>query len=322
MTYNTKNVQIMALAFIMVTSMTSAAYADNDAASSITAGAIPTSLIPMSIAEECKEIDLVFIVDDTGSMGGTLENIKSELVNIVAQADLGDASGEARLGLVTFKDNVTVVDTLSTNRTTSLAAINALTSGGGTGSPEASNEAKNTVVNSLDFDPILRPEQIGDFAPLPADNWGGVDTTKIAILITDAPPGGFDDNDDASDYTDMTTYGAMAFTNDILVSDILVGTIFDDDPLVLDAMASDASAAGGSFVINAAGDNVAGAIIEIIAACGGDITDETVAGELLSINSSALFINGLSSMSMWMIPALAGFAGTGLFLVKYKSNRV
>ncbi|MDH3277041.1 MAG: hypothetical protein OEL77_03105 [Nitrosopumilus sp.] len=46
-----------------------------------------------------------------------------------------------------------------------------------------------------------------------------------------------------------------------------------------------------------------------------------VAGELLSINSSALVIGGLASSAVWMIPSVAGIAGAGIYLVKLRANR-
>ena len=46
-----------------------------------------------------------------------------------------------------------------------------------------------------------------------------------------------------------------------------------------------------------------------------------VAGELLPLNTSALMIAGLSSMSIWMIPAVVGLAGVGVYLVKSRANR-
>jgi len=46
-----------------------------------------------------------------------------------------------------------------------------------------------------------------------------------------------------------------------------------------------------------------------------------VGGELLSVNSSALIIAGLTSMSLWMIPTVAGIAGAGIYLVKFRANR-
>jgi len=45
-----------------------------------------------------------------------------------------------------------------------------------------------------------------------------------------------------------------------------------------------------------------------------------VAGELLPLDSSALMIAGLTSMSVWMIPAVAGLAGVGVYLVKFRKQ--
>ena len=45
-----------------------------------------------------------------------------------------------------------------------------------------------------------------------------------------------------------------------------------------------------------------------------------VAGQLLPIDSSALLIGGLSSMSVFMIPAVAGLAGAGVYLVKFRAR--
>lgn len=50
------------------------------------------------------------------------------------------------------------------------------------------------------------------------------------------------------------------------------------------------------------------------------LTASPVAGELLSVNSSALVISGLASGAMWMVPAVAGVAGAGIYLVKFRSR--
>jgi len=46
-----------------------------------------------------------------------------------------------------------------------------------------------------------------------------------------------------------------------------------------------------------------------------------VAGELLPLDSSALMIAGLTSMSVWMVPTVLGLAGVGVYLVKFRANR-
>jgi len=48
---------------------------------------------------------------------------------------------------------------------------------------------------------------------------------------------------------------------------------------------------------------------------------QMVAGELLAIDSAALVIGGLQSMSVWMIPTVAGLAGAGVYLVKFRASR-
>ena len=48
--------------------------------------------------------------------------------------------------------------------------------------------------------------------------------------------------------------------------------------------------------------------------------DKPVAGELLPLDSSALVIAGLSSAT-WMIPAVAGIAGAGIYLIRFRANR-
>ena len=43
-----------------------------------------------------------------------------------------------------------------------------------------------------------------------------------------------------------------------------------------------------------------------------------VAGQLLSLDSTSLVIAGLTSSMAWMIPAVAGVAGAGIYLVKFR----
>jgi len=47
---------------------------------------------------------------------------------------------------------------------------------------------------------------------------------------------------------------------------------------------------------------------------------EQVAGELLPLNTSALMIAGLTSMTVWVIPTVLGLAGVGVYLVKFRKQ--
>ena len=51
------------------------------------------------------------------------------------------------------------------------------------------------------------------------------------------------------------------------------------------------------------------------------LTGHPVAGELLPIMSSALVIAGVSTIAVWMVPAVAGLAGVGVYLIKFRANR-
>ena len=52
----------------------------------------------------------------------------------------------------------------------------------------------------------------------------------------------------------------------------------------------------------------------------GEPQETPVAGELLSIDSSSLVIAGLGSVA-WMIPAVAGLVGAGIYLIKTRASR-
>jgi hypothetical protein len=48
--------------------------------------------------------------------------------------------------------------------------------------------------------------------------------------------------------------------------------------------------------------------------------EQQVAGKLLPLDSSALMIAGLTSMSVWMVPTVLGLAGAGVYLVKFRKH--
>jgi len=50
------------------------------------------------------------------------------------------------------------------------------------------------------------------------------------------------------------------------------------------------------------------------------IPEQQVAGELLPLDSTALFLAGIQSMTVWMVPAVAGLAGAGVYLVKFRKQ--
>jgi len=53
----------------------------------------------------CGPMDVVFVVDDTGSMGGAIANIKAGISSIAGDV-VAASGGDYQMGLVSFKDNV------------------------------------------------------------------------------------------------------------------------------------------------------------------------------------------------------------------------
>ena len=206
----------------------------------------------------CGPMDVAIALDDTGSMGGAIDSIKTELSNITQQAQ-NASGGDLRMGFVTFKDDVTVHNPLTENITAVEESINSSSAGGGAGGPEASDEAKNTTINNLG----PRTGQNGNFS----EPWRN-GTVNILILITDAPPAGFDDTLDPADIARMHEVAEQANSSGIKVSDVFVPTAGDYAGQAA-ILQDDANTTGGAFITtHPNGTGTAEAIKEVIEACG------------------------------------------------------
>lgn len=217
----------------------------------------------------CGPIDLTIALDDTGSMGGAISNIIAELPTIISTATTA-SGGDLRAGYMTFKDSVTVHNNLTTNISAVTDSINATFASGGAGGPESSDEAKNTSVNNLPAG--TRPDAAGNLGTQTGNYTTPyrANATKIVVLITDAPPGGFNDIQDAADNIALnTTHPLAALANGIKVSDVFVPTGGDYAGQAA-LLAEDANVTGGAFITTAAnGTGTGAAITAIIEACGG-----------------------------------------------------
>ncbi|HXG59272.1 MAG TPA: vWA domain-containing protein [Thermoanaerobaculia bacterium] len=233
--------------------------------------AMVVGLLGAGIAHaQCGPMDVVFIVDTTGSMGGAIDNVKAELPAIITQIQ-NASGGDFRLGLVEFKDEVIVVaDIAGGNIEAITAGINGLSASGGASEPEASDEAIKTVIRGLRAADRGEGQQTGDFV-------GGFrpEATKIVILITDARPAGFDDRFTAGvDDAQAAALATEAATKGIRISAVFVPTsaavAFDVVETVRTIMQSYASLSGGIYVeTEEDGTGTADAVKDIIAGCGG-----------------------------------------------------
>lgn len=85
-------------------------------------------------------VDLVFVLDTTGSMGGLIEGAKQKIWDIARRAQEGQPSPEVRVGLVAYRDRtdvyVTKVVDLTSDLDTVYARLTELTAQGGGDQPE------------------------------------------------------------------------------------------------------------------------------------------------------------------------------------------
>ncbi|QKV72463.1 vWA domain-containing protein [Amycolatopsis sp. Hca4] len=199
----------------------------------------------------CGPLDVTFVIDDTFSMGPALASIKSDLGSIATAVQTASGN-DYQLGLVTFKDDVTVrTDLAPLNLAAVTPQITALAATGGANEPEASDEAVNTAVNSL---PAAGRPQTGDFSGTWRSN-----ATKMVILVTDAHPGGFDDAFTAADQANAHQRAVEAANKGIKVSSVYVQTT--GLPGIAPIMQDYATTTGGTYTATPAGGAGAGAAI-------------------------------------------------------------
>ena len=95
----------------------------------------------------CGCMDVALVVDNTGSMGGAIDNVRAELPAIIATAQAASC-GDLRIGLVTFpNDNVVVNQPFTTNITAVQNAVQALVASG-TGRANPSPRTKRFSTSS------------------------------------------------------------------------------------------------------------------------------------------------------------------------------
>lgn len=217
----------------------------------------------------CGSVDLVLMIDTTFSLARAIREIKRQSIEITSTLETV-SRGKFRVGLVTFKDRVHVLENLDGAPDPAIKAetvrntIATLRARGGAGGPEASDEALNTVVNML---PAHGREQIGDFY----GPWEG--HSRIVVLITDNVPGGFDDDfAEGVDDRRFLTYAEDAAMQGIRVSTIYVpttGQVWEPDDHITGVLRGPSAITGGLFTSTKwGGTGTAQALISILRSCG------------------------------------------------------
>ena len=308
------------LSLVLIAGVGSPAFAQsspNDVVADTTAAATEVIKTAQVVIPQCGDVELMFVIDDTGSMGGTLANIGAGATSIVNTVEAALIPGaDASYGVITFKDNVNVVQPLDTDETLTTAVLAALVATGGAGGPEASDMAKQTAIDALPAgttnDQDGNPTTIIGGMTVPFST-GNVLVTKVGILITDNIPGGGNDAGSANDDQHLADLGTQSAGLGIVWHDLIRGSTASDAFFTLDATNS-----GGTFTnINTDGTGVADAIIDIIT----DPDFCVIGGDMLQIDSTALLLAGLQGSVIWMLPVLAGAAGVGAYYIKTRMNK-
>lgn len=206
-------------------------------------------------------IDLVFILDITGSMGGALSNLKTSISSIATQAGI-KSNDDYRLGLITVNEiaadgiptndnTVQVMLNESNNLTNFQTVLDAVSLGTGVGVPEPTDVALASLLNNTAVKSIFP----GTFRS---------DAIKMVILITDAVPAGFDDAyEEGVDDVRAHELALLAQTNGVKIYPITTGAGVSI-PALITIMADYATTSGGTDYESASGI-VDTAVIDAIA---------------------------------------------------------
>ena len=193
-------------------------------------------LVTSKYVPSCVEgMDVVFLIDYTASMGDEIDTLKLNISSIV-QTIITESGGDYRLGLVIFDEYngqvnnkygtnveytslpaaqryvnynavadrsqwITALEVMSisnnTSFTTQLNKLNdTIELGAGSGGPEPGGMGFQQILNGI----------TGEFRS---------NVSKLVILITDAQPGGDDDDYDATDDNFLHTVGTAAANDNV-----------------------------------------------------------------------------------------------------------
>ena len=135
----------------------------------------PTVIDPVidPAASQRARVDVVFVLDTTGSMSGLIQAAKEKIWSIATTLASSQSAPEIRMGLVAYRDRgdtyVTRVVDLSSDLDSMYATLMDFRAGGGGDGPESVNQALHDAVHKMSWN-----EQDG--------------TYKVVFLVGDAPP--------------------------------------------------------------------------------------------------------------------------------------
>ncbi|MBW2702095.1 MAG: VWA domain-containing protein [Deltaproteobacteria bacterium] len=145
-------------------------------------------------------VDVVFVLDTTGSMGGLIQAAKTKIWSIVNEIVKGKPTPRVRLGLIGYRDKgdqyITTLSDLTEDVDAIYEKLMAFRADGGGDGPEHVNQALSEAVNKMSWTQNRR-------------------ALKIVFLVGDAPP--------HMDYQDDVKY--MDTCQQAVKKDIIIHTV-------------------------------------------------------------------------------------------------
>ncbi|HEX2677429.1 MAG TPA: vWA domain-containing protein [Polyangiales bacterium] len=139
----------------------------------VAAPAVTTGAVAAATASARPRIEVMFVLDTTGSMGGLIEGAKRKIWSIADELASADPAPELRVGLIAYRDRGDAYVTQRFDLTSDLDALydhlHALTADGGGDEPESVNQALHEAVTSTQWS-------------------SGPGVYRTVFLVGDAPP--------------------------------------------------------------------------------------------------------------------------------------
>src|SRR5207249_1532731 len=143
------------------------------------------------------KLDVLFLLDSTGSMGDEIGKLQSNILSVSGQIGSLPMHPDVRYGMVTYRDRgdayITQVYQFTPDVSKFQAGLSAVTAGGGGDTPESLNAGLHDAIRAVE--------------------WRDDTTIKIVFLVADAPPhlDYPDDYDYAQEMVEATRHGIKIF---------------------------------------------------------------------------------------------------------------
>jgi len=157
------------------------------------------------------KVEVCFVLDTTGSMGGLIQGAKDKIWSIANEMVATKPTPEIKFGLIGYRDRgddyVTKVSSLTDDLDDIYGKLTEFQAGGGGDTPESVNQALHEAVTKMDWNPSK-------------------DVLKLIFLVGDAPP--------RMDFQDDVKYPEvcqMAVKKDLIINTIQCGNMPETTPV-------------------------------------------------------------------------------------------